>query len=156
MTGCIQCQALVLRPAAHVFDVIEAAELYPQFLPWCADATILQRDEQVVVARLTVAWRQVRFSFVTRNPKRRPEWMAIGLEEGPFRRFAGTWQLTALAEWGCRVEFMLDYEFNASLLDPLAGPVFQRSTSQLVDAFVRRAEHLHPEVPLPSSPEKPP
>jgi ribosome-associated toxin RatA of RatAB toxin-antitoxin module len=82
--------------------------------------------------------------------------MAIGLEEGPFRRFAGTWQLTPLAEWGCRVEFTLDYEFNASLLDPLAGPMFERSTSQLVDAFVRRAEQLNPEVPLTSPPENPP
>ena len=54
------------------------------------------------------------------------------------------------------VEFTLDYEFNASLLDPLAGPVFQRSTSQLVDAFVRRAEQLNPEVPLTSPPENPP
>jgi ribosome-associated toxin RatA of RatAB toxin-antitoxin module len=152
----VRRQALVLRSAAQVFDVIEAAEFYPQFLPWCAGAAILQRDEQVVVARLTVAWHKVRFSFVTRNPKRRPEWMAIGLEEGPFRQFAGTWQLTPLAESGCRVDFSLVYEFNASVLDPLAGPMFQRSIDHLVDAFVVRTEQLHPSAPLTSPPENPP
>jgi len=142
MSVTIRRSVLIPHPAAHVFDIIEAAEHYPQFLPWCAGATILERSDEVVAARLTVAWRQVRFSFVTRNPKRRPEWMSIGLQEGPFRSFEGTWRLLALADWGCRVDFTLSYEFNASLLDPLAGPMFERATSTLVDAFVQRADQV--------------
>jgi ribosome-associated toxin RatA of RatAB toxin-antitoxin module len=149
VTVTVHHSALIAHPAGHVFDLIEAAEHYPEFLPWCAGATILQRDDQVVVARLTVAWQGVRFSFVTRNPKRRPVWMAIGLEEGPFRRFEGTWQLTPLSDWGCRVDFALAYEFNASLLAPLAGPLFRRAVSSLVDAFVRRADAVAPAVPVP-------
>jgi ribosome-associated toxin RatA of RatAB toxin-antitoxin module len=90
--------ALVAHPAERLFDIIEAAEHYPQFLPWCERADILQRDDQVVAARIAVAWRGVRFSFVTRNPKRRPTWMAIGLEEGPFRRFDGQWTLAPVAD----------------------------------------------------------
>jgi ribosome-associated toxin RatA of RatAB toxin-antitoxin module len=140
----VQRTALVAHPAERLFALIEAAEDYPAFLPWCASAHILQRDDSIVVARIEVAWHGVRFSFVTRNPKRSPEWMAIGLEEGPFQRLHGEWHLTPLSSWGCRVQFDLDYEFDAALLGRLAAPVFDRATTTLVDAFVRRADTLSP------------
>ena len=35
---------LVGHSAARMFDLIEAAEHYPDFLPWCAAATIVERD----------------------------------------------------------------------------------------------------------------
>ena len=142
----VQRTALVAHPAERIFALIEAAEDYPAFLPWCASARILQRDDSIVVARIEVAWHGVRFSFVTRNPKRSPEWMAIGLEQGPFRHFKGEWQLTLLAAWGCRVEFSLDYEFDTVLVGNVAAPLFDKAARTLVDAFVRRADEL-PSVP---------
>jgi hypothetical protein len=51
----------------------------------------------VVAAEIDVDYHGVRFSLVTRNPKRRPDWLAVRLEKGPFRRFEGDWRLTALA-----------------------------------------------------------
>jgi ribosome-associated toxin RatA of RatAB toxin-antitoxin module len=147
--------ALVAQPAARVFALIEAAEDYPAFLPWCRSAQILERSDDVVVARLELAWRGLHFGFVTRNPKRAPTWMAIELDEGPFRHFKGEWQLTPLAEWGCRVQFSLDYEFDAALVGQLAAPLFDKATHTLVDAFVRRADELPPPAapaaPAPSS-----
>lgn len=138
----VRRSALVAHPAPRLFAIIEAAEDYPAFLPWCGGATILERDERVVAARIQIAWRGVRFSFVTRNPKRAPEWMAIGLEEGPFRRFEGQWNLTPLTDWGCRVEFTLSYEMNSAILSALAGPVFDHAVNTLVDAFIERADQV--------------
>ncbi len=138
--------ALVAHPAERLFRLIEAAEDYPAFLPWCARATILERSDELVRARLEVAWRGLRFSFVTRNPKRAPHWMAIGLEEGPFKHFHGEWQLTPLASWGCRVEFRLGYEFDTAVLGSLAHPVFDHAANTLVDAFVHRADALPPDA----------
>jgi ribosome-associated toxin RatA of RatAB toxin-antitoxin module len=147
--------ALVAHPAERIFALIEAAEDYPHFLPWCSSAQILHRDAEVVVARLQLAWHGLRFSFVTRNPKRAPTWMAIGLEEGPFRHFKGQWQLTPLAAWGCRVEFSLDYEFDTALIGGLAAPLFDKAANSLVDAFVKRADQL-PSPPPPPPPQPPP
>ena len=123
-----------------MFDLIEAAEYYPKFLPWCANAVILTRDESVVVAQITVDYHGVRFGFTTRNPKRRPNWMAIHLEEGPFRRFEGEWRLTELAADACKIDFALRYEFGGALVGTLVAPVFDGIASTLVDAFVNRAE----------------
>lgn len=139
---------LVDQPADLLFDVIEAAEFYPRFLPWCAGATILQRDDQLVAAELQVRWHGLDFSFRTRNPKRRPEHMLIQLEHGPFRHFHGEWQLTPLAPDACKVVFLLDYDWAGSLVSQLSGPLFAQATGTLVDAFVQRAHSLAAAAPV--------
>jgi ribosome-associated toxin RatA of RatAB toxin-antitoxin module len=145
--------ALVIHPAERMFDLIEAAEHYPVFLPWCAGAQILQRDEQVVAARIEVAYLGARFGFTTRNPKRRPQWMAIGLEEGPFKRFEGSWHLRDLPPLGCRIEFVLSCDFASTTMGRLASPVFHRIADTLVDAFIQRADELYGGVAAAAPPE---
>lgn len=136
----VRKSALVAHSAAQMFDLIEAAEHYATFLPWCTGAVILERDEAVVVARIAVKYRGLGFSFTTRNPKRRPEWMAIHLEDGPFRHFEGEWRLRELAPDACKVEFALGYELDSNLVGRLAAPVFESIAGTLVDAFVARAD----------------
>ena len=138
----VRRSALVGFPAETMFDLIEAAERYPEFLPWCAETRVVERDDHVVVADIRVNYRNIRLDFTTRNPKRRPEYMAITLERGPFRRFEGDWHLTPLAADACKIEFALRYDFASPVLGRLAGPVFDRIANTLVDAFVARAERL--------------
>jgi ribosome-associated toxin RatA of RatAB toxin-antitoxin module len=149
----IRRSALIERSAATTFDVIEAAERYPEFLPWCENAVILARDETLVAARITVNYHGIRFDFTTRNPKERPRWMAIRLEQGPFRRFEGEWTLTALAPEACKIGFTLHYEFGGELLGRVASRVFDGIANTLVDAYARRAEQMPPEMQQQSSPD---
>ncbi|OGB06470.1 MAG: ubiquinone-binding protein [Burkholderiales bacterium RIFCSPHIGHO2_12_FULL_69_20] len=135
----VRRSALVPQPATRLFDLIEAAEHYPRFLPWCADAQIVSRDDQLVSADLRVCWHGMNFDLRTRNPKQRPGYMAIHLERGPFRRFEGEWRLTELASDACKVNFALDYEFDSAFMTRAAGPLFNRIADTLVDAFVHQA-----------------
>jgi ribosome-associated toxin RatA of RatAB toxin-antitoxin module len=146
----VRRSALVDRSDGHLFDLIEAAEHYPSFLPWCAGATIVSRDDALVSADLQVRWHGLAFDMRTRNPKARPGWMAIHLERGPFRRFEGEWRLKALGPDACKVQFTLDYEFDSRLMTHAAGPMFDHIADTLVDAFVRHALTL-PE-PLQAAP----
>jgi len=138
----VRRSALLTQPAGHVFDVIEAAEHYPRFLPWCVGAVIISRDDDVVCADLQVRLAGMNFSMRTRNPKRRPAYMAIHLERGPFRRFEGEWQLNVLTADACKVTFTLDYEFDSSFVTQAAGPVFKHAADTLMDAFVRHVQNL--------------
>jgi ribosome-associated toxin RatA of RatAB toxin-antitoxin module len=140
----IRRSALIARPATSTFDLIEASEYYPRFLPWCASAVILARDESVVVARLTLNYHGLHFDLTTRNVKRRPQRIAIHLERGPFRHFEGEWQVVELAAGACKIEFTLRYEFDSALVGKLAGSVFDGIADKLVDAFARRAEEVLP------------
>lgn len=152
----VRRSALLAMPAAHLFDVIEAAEHYPAFLPWCAAACILSRDDELVSADLQMRMAGMNFAMRTRNPKRRPAYMAIHLERGPFRRFEGEWLLTVLAPEACKVAFMLDYEFDSGFMTRAAGPVFNRIADSMVDAFVQRAMSLPFAVPPAAVAEPPP
>jgi ribosome-associated toxin RatA of RatAB toxin-antitoxin module len=139
----VRRSALVAYPAEGMFDLIERAEDYPAFLPWCAATTILERDDAIVAARIAVAWHGVSFEIVTRNPKKRPEWLSVRMIQGPFRRFDGDWHLRALAPSACKVEFALCCEFDNALLRGVAGPVLERIATRFVDAFVARANVLY-------------
>ena len=134
---------LVGHSAERMFDLIEACEHYPDFLPWCSGATVVARDETTVVADISVNYHGVRFDFRTRNPKRRPTAMTIHLEHGPFRHFDGVWDLTPLAADGCRIDFALRYDFDSTAMARIARPVFDRIANTLVDRFVARADQVH-------------
>ena len=83
----------------------------------------------------------------TRNPKRRPDWLAVTLERGPFRRFEGEWNLKPLAPWACKIEFVLRYDFGHALASSLTGKVFDQIAGTFVDAYVARADAVYGTAP---------
>jgi len=145
----VRRSALVDQPAEHLFDLIEAAEHYPDFLPWCAGAQIVQRDDTLVSADIRMRYAGVAFELRTRNPKRRPEYMAIHLERGPFRRFEGEWRLRVLDPQACKVDFVLDYDFDSAVMTRIAGPMFNHIANTMVDAFVARSREMAATHPPP-------
>ena len=143
----VRRSALVAHSAEAMFDLIEAAEHYPAFLPWCAGATILERDDALVRADIDIAWHGLKFRITTRNPKRRPEWLAFHLERGPFRQFEGELTVRALAPDACKVEFALRYELGGALVQYFAAAASERLVAAFVEAFVARADALHGACP---------
>jgi len=131
---------IVARTPAEMFELIDAVELYPQFLPWCGGATVLHRDAAVTRATLHINFHGIRQSFTTENAKRPPREILLKLVDGPFRSLEGAWRLTALGAAGCKIEFHLKYEFASRLLERFVGPVFDHIAGTLVEAFVRRAD----------------
>jgi len=133
---------LVPYSTESMFDVIEQAEFYPLFLPWCVGATILERSDDQVSGKIDFSYRQIRFSFRTSNAKRRPDWLRVRMVDGPFRHFDGDWRLTPLGDTGCKVEFDVSYEISDGLLDQVARPAVDFVSRSMIDAFVKRAEDL--------------
>ncbi len=131
---------LVPYSAERMFDLIEHAEDYPKFLPWCVAATILERSDDWVAARIDFSYMRVRFGFQTRNPKRRPEWLKVRMVDGPFRHFHADWTLKPLGTQGCRIDFDLSYEIAEGVLDRLAAKAVERVSRSMMDAFIQRAE----------------
>jgi ribosome-associated toxin RatA of RatAB toxin-antitoxin module/CRP-like cAMP-binding protein len=137
---------LMPYPAESMFDIIEQAEHYPQFIPWCSGAEILERNDEFVAARVSMRVAGLQLALETRNPKRRPEWLQLKMMRGPLRRFEGEWRLTPLNAWACRIDFTLTYEIGDGMIERVAGPVFARMADSMVDAYVTRAERILPRV----------
>lgn len=136
----IKRSVLVPYPREEMFDLIEQAEHYPLFLPWCTAANILERSDEWVAARIDFKYLQVRFGFRTRNPKQRPDWLKVRMVEGPFRRFEADWLLSPLGSQGCRIQFALAYEVADGILDRVAAHAAELVARSMMDAFVKRAE----------------
>jgi ribosome-associated toxin RatA of RatAB toxin-antitoxin module/CRP-like cAMP-binding protein len=147
---------LMPYPAESMFDIIEQAEHYPEFIPWCIEALILERTDEIVAGRLTMKVAGLKLTLETRNPKRRPEWLSLRMVRGPLSRFEGEWRLTPLNAQACRIEFTLTYEFADPVTARVAGPVFARMADAMVKAYVGRAERILPPpgaaAPAPTKP----
>ena len=138
----VRKSVIVPHSCATMFSLVDDVEAYPRFLPWCAAAQVVSRTPEVTLARIAIDYRGMRSQFSTRNLKREPHEMELGLVEGPFQRLAGRWSFAALGQSGCRVELALDYELASAAIQALSGPVFAHIAQTLVDSFVRRAEAL--------------
>ena len=143
-------KSVLLSYSPHeMYALVTDVKAYPEFLPWCDRAEVLERRADGVTARLHLSYLGVSQSFTTRNTHTANERVALELVDGPFSKLAGTWRFMPLpASAGakakaCKIEFELRYAFAGGPLETLISPVFDRIANTLVDLFVKRAEQVH-------------
>jgi ribosome-associated toxin RatA of RatAB toxin-antitoxin module len=135
--------ALVSYSARQMFELVNAIEDYPRFLPWCHSSEIISRTDKEVVARLEVVWKGMHKSFSTRNLLHPYDKIELNLVEGPLQHLEGIWQFQALDEQASKVLLDLEFNFAGGFIDRLFQPVFQHIANTLVDAFCKRAVDLY-------------
>lgn len=136
----------------EMYALVTDVSAYPQFLPWCQRAEVLEHDASGMTARLTLAIAGLRHDFTTRNEHRADECVGVTLVSGPFSRLDGTWNFAPVGRGSpqadedtraCRIDFELRYAFASLALEAVVSPVFDRIANTLVDSFVQRAEQVH-------------
>jgi ribosome-associated toxin RatA of RatAB toxin-antitoxin module len=132
----------------EMYALVTGIEAYPQFLPWCDRAEVLESDAEGVTARLGLAYMGVRHAFTTRNQHVADTSVTVNLVDGPFSVLEGSWLFQPLGrpgseEQACKIEFDLRYTFASAALERVVSPVFDRVANTFVDAFVRRAEDVY-------------
>lgn len=139
----VRRSALVPYSALQMFDLVADVERYPEFLPWCSRAEVLERHGEHVVARLSLARGRTEAQFTTRNRLVTGEFLEMRLLEGPFTSLDGRWDFRPIARAGSRVELAMRFETRSSLAGLLLGPTFESICNQLVDAFGHRARVIY-------------
>lgn len=132
----------------EMYDLVVAVEQYPQFLPWCERAQVLEASADAMTARLFLAYAGLRHAFTTRNEHVAARSVLVKLVDGPFTLLDGQWLFEAVGrpggdEQACRIEFELSYAISSAALESVLGPVFERVADTLVDRFVQRAEQVY-------------
>lgn len=139
----IHRDALVPYSTKKMYDLVNDIPAYPEFLPWCRQATMCQHDPQIIEGTLELAKGGFHKTFTTRNHLQPCERIDMELVDGPFKTFVGHWHFAALAEEGCKVTFNLEFEFATKPLAIIATPIFQQIASSLVTHFCQRARELY-------------
>jgi ribosome-associated toxin RatA of RatAB toxin-antitoxin module len=127
----------------QMFALVDRVEDYPLFLPWCGGVRVLEREDDRLVAAITIQYHGVHHAFTTENINTRPSLMRMRLVEGPFKHLDATWTFKPLKADACKVEFDMHYEFSNRLLEKIIGPVFSMIANSFVDSFCRRAETVY-------------
>jgi ribosome-associated toxin RatA of RatAB toxin-antitoxin module len=138
----IRRSALVGYTPAQMFDLVNDVEAYPKRFSWCVGAQVLERDGDVLVARLELKFAGLRQSFTTRNSTEPPRLLHMQLVEGPFRSLDGRWEFAALGDHGCKVAFALDFDY----VGLGAGAIklgFQALATRMVEDFSREAQRAY-------------
>ena len=135
--------ALVGYGAHQMYALVEKIEAYPEFLPWCRSAEIIERRENSTTAKLSVGLKGISQSFTTENLNRPGESISMRLVEGPFKSFGASWKFIALGDRASRIEFTMDYQLSAGLLAKVLGPLFDHIANTMVDAFHKRAQSVY-------------
>jgi ribosome-associated toxin RatA of RatAB toxin-antitoxin module len=124
-------------------DLVADIGSYPEFVPWCNDATVEGRTDDTIVATLELHKGPISKHFTTRNTRRGFEAIDMELVGGPFRHLSGGWRFREVENQGCHVSLELEFEFESRLVDMMFGAFFKDAGDSLVDAFTARARDVY-------------
>ena len=132
-----------------MFTLVADVERYPEFVPLCESLKVRRRVSsgegiEILTANMTVAYKLLRESFVSRVTLNRPQ-LTIGVEylEGPFSRLDNRWTFHPVGHDACEVEFFISYTFRSRALGLVMGAVFEAAFRRFSEAFERRADAIY-------------
>lgn len=138
----------VRHSAANMFALVADVERYPEFVPLCERLVLRDRRQtdfgEVLVADMTIAYRFLRESFVTRvQLEPEPRRIFVEYVDGPFEYLENRWTFAPVGADRCDISFDLTYAFRSRALQMLMGQMFDKAFGKFVTAFERRADEVY-------------
>lgn len=133
---------------AQLYALVLDIERYPEFLPWCRAARILERGEGRVLGELVISFKGITESYVSEVTFTPPQENAEGaidvaLVRGPFKHLENHWKFIPRADGGTDINLHLAFAFRSKLLDSMIGMMFGKATTKMAAAFKERADELY-------------
>jgi ribosome-associated toxin RatA of RatAB toxin-antitoxin module len=138
----IRRSAIVPFTPAQMFDLVNDVEAYPKRFNWCDAATIRERDEHSLVARLDLRFAGMKQNFTTRNTMDPPHRLTMKFVEGPLRSLDGVFTFEALGDMGCKIALALDFDY-AGIGGSIFKLGFQQLANRMVDDFCDEARRQY-------------
>lgn len=131
----------------QLFDLVADIEKYPEFLPWCRAARIIERGENEFLGELVISFAHITENYISRVVLTPPQPGSAGtidvtMVKGPFEHLMNHWKFTPTQD-GTRIDFSLDFKFRSRIMEKLIGSLFSKATAKMVTAFQKRATDLY-------------
>jgi coenzyme Q-binding protein COQ10 len=140
-------------PPEQMFDLVADVAGYPDFLPWVIGSRVRSASATEMVADIIVGFKIFRESFTSKVTLARPERIHIDYINGPLKYLRNEWQFAAV-DSGCRIDFLVDFEFRNRLFETMVGGLFTEAVRRMVAAFEKRAMEKYGAVPVASRQHK--
>lgn len=150
--------------AEELYAIVSDVDSYKQFLPYCVGSRVLgpsqsarakqneKKASKIVDAELAIGFSALRESYVSEVSMRPNEWVHAQAKPSPlFHELQTTWHFTPLPPAKTagptiprtEVSFTLTFAFSSQLYAAIAGQVFEKLSSRMIDAFRQRAQVVY-------------
>lgn len=131
----------------QLYDLVVDIEKYPEFLPWCRAARIIERKPEEFLGELIISFAHLTERYtskVTGEPPTSTQegHIEVDLVKGPFHHLDNHWRFVP-KNGGTEIHFLVDFQFKSSLLEKMIGGVFTKAIEKMADAFNSRADALY-------------
>tara|TARA_B110001450_G_scaffold62693_1_gene59532 strand:+ start:147 stop:590 length:444 start_codon:yes stop_codon:yes gene_type:complete len=131
----------------QLIDLVLDIEKYPEFVPFCLDAHILEKKEKnnliLIIADLTIGkgpFKDTYKSDVKFNKKENS--IKVTNIGGPLNHLENTWSFSD-HDNGTEIFFDIDFEIENKFLNIVMAKSFQFGLDKIADAFQKRAVDLY-------------
>jgi coenzyme Q-binding protein COQ10 len=134
----IQCDAELIN------NVILDIEKYPEFLPWCNDAKILEYNNRFLIAELQIRFASFQESYISKvSFGKLKEKYFVNTEaiSGPFAHLNSSWEIKMHNNLSL-VHFSIDFTLKSKILGSIIGVFFLSASQKMISAFEERAKTL--------------
>jgi len=125
----------------QLYALVADVEKYPEFIPWCVGARVIDRQENWIMADLLVGFKGISENYRSKVHLL-PNEIDIEYLQGPFSHLENKWKFRPVGE-GCEIDFMIKFEFRSKLLQALIGGLFDRAVMKMMRAFEQRAKEIY-------------
>lgn len=136
-----------ILPFTHreLFDLVQDIEKYPEFLPWCSAARIINKSDNIIHAELIISYKAFRAKYIScveRIEGEAESTIRVSLIEGPFKYLNNLWHFQAKND-ETQVTFVIDFELKIGFMNKIVNDLFEKIFTKMHQAFYDRAKKLY-------------
>lgn len=133
-------QHKVKQDADFLFELVANIESYPEFLPACQEAKIIERGEDYIIASLLIGYGLIKENFVSHVKLNKKEGKILAsLKDGALKHLTCEWDFSPQNQ-GTIIKCELELKFHSGLLKQIATPLLGLAIKKLMESFIQRAE----------------
>jgi len=132
--------------AQQIYALIMDIEKYPEFLPWCKQAKIVEKiSANNLSADLLINFKSF-FEKYRSDVKHGKNDSGVYFIEtraisGPFKNLFSSWKIYPKEDKNyCEIEFFIEFQFNSIFLEKMIGVIFEKAALKMIDSFEMRAQ----------------
>lgn len=139
----IHKKTVVPYTADEMYALVNDIEAYPDFLPWCTNAQVLNSNDHKLTATVALETGKIKQTFTTENTMQPGRSIQMKLVKGPFKQLRGRWQFEPDNTNLSTISLDMNFEFKNKLLKLVLNSTFHRIMNTLVESFVKRAQEVY-------------
>jgi coenzyme Q-binding protein COQ10 len=127
----------------QLFNLVADVEKYHEFLPWCQKLEVIKRENNEVIAVVTVGagfFSETYTCKVQLTPYQRID---VRYLEGPFKHLNNHWQFNPKSDGSTEIDFFIDFDFHSGFFQKAFEMIFKEAVHHLMSAFTNRAKELY-------------